>query len=242
MDQRILIIDDDVELCEMVSDYLSLEGFVTTCVHNGVDGAEQAGSGNFDAVILDVMLPGLNGFDVLRQIRSDNSAQPGLPPLPVLMLTARGEDIDRIVGLEMGADDYLPKPFNPRELIARLRAILRRVEGGERHQGDWSYAGLTLRPAARKAVLNGAVLELTSSEYNILYALICRAEEVVSKELISTDALGKPLARYDRSIDMHISHLRRKLADGNSHSPTIQTVRGIGYQLVIDELVAPEQV
>lgn len=235
MSQRILVIDDDVELCEMVSDYLTLEGFVTTCVHNGADGADLGCSGDFDAVILDVMLPKMNGFDVLRQLRGERR---GEKPLPVLMLTARGEDIDRIVGLEMGADDYLPKPFNPRELIARLRAILRRTDGGNRDNREWAFAGLTLQPSARKALLNGVALELTSSEYNILYTLLCRAEEVVSKELISTDALGKPLARYDRSIDMHISHLRRKLADGNDNSPIIQTVRGIGYQLAIDELKA----
>ena len=232
MSQRILVIDDDIELCEMVSDYLALEGFITTCVHNGADGADLGCNGDFDAAILDVMLPKMNGFDVLRKFRGQRLSN---KPLPVLMLTARGEDIDRIVGLEMGADDYLPKPFNPRELIARLRAILRRIDGAGKDHREWVFAGLTLQPSARKAMLNGVPLELTSSEYNILYTLVCRAEEVVSKELISTDALGKPLARYDRSIDMHISHLRRKLADGNDNSPTIQTVRGIGYQLSMSE-------
>ncbi|MGS2722732.1 response regulator [Porticoccus sp. GXU_MW_L64] len=225
MSQHILIIDDDTELCEMVSDYLTLEGFVTTRVHDGEQGAELGCSGNFDAIVLDVMLPKLNGFDVLRRIRTSSR-------LPVLMLTARGEEVDRIVGLEMGADDYLPKPFNPRELTARLRAILRRSGDPENHQKEQAFAGLSMQPSARRSTLNGAVLELTSSEYNILYTLICRTGEVVSKELISSDALGKPLARYDRSIDMHISHLRRKLADGNPSSPVIETVRGIGYQLL----------
>ena len=225
MSQQILIIDDDTELCEMVSDYLTLEGFTTTSVHDGEQGAELGCSDNFDAIVLDVMLPKLNGFDVLRRIRTSSR-------LPVLMLTARGEEVDRIVGLEMGADDYLPKPFNPRELTARLRAILRRSGSAENSQQEQEFSGLVMQPSARRTTLNGTVLELTSSEYNILYTLVCRAEEVVTKELISSDALGKPLARYDRSIDMHISHLRRKLADGNPTSPLIETVRGIGYQLM----------
>lgn len=225
MSQRILIIDDDTELCDMVSDYLSLEGFDAHSVHTGTEGVEQAINGGFDAAILDVMLPGLNGFDVLRQVRAN--AQ-----IPVLMLTARGQEVDRIVGLEMGADDYLPKPFNPRELTARLKAILRRFKINQTG-GDHKYqmAGLELQPSARRANLNGAALELTSSEFNILEVLIQHPDQVVSKETISEIALGKPLERYDRSIDMHISHLRRKLDDGVPETPQILTIRGIGYQL-----------
>ncbi|UTW44259.1 response regulator transcription factor [bacterium SCSIO 12696] len=225
MGQHILIVDDDTELCDMVSDYLTLEGFATTCVNDGEQGAQMGCSGHFDAVVLDVMLPKMNGFDVLRQVRARSR-------LPVLMLTARGEEIDRIVGLEMGADDYLPKPFSPRELTARLRAILRRMDRSADNQQECTFAGLCLQPGSRQATLNGMALELTSSEYNILYTLISRAAEVVTKELISSEALGKPLARYDRSIDMHISHLRRKLSSGSSQGPTIETIRGIGYQLI----------
>ena len=225
---HVLIIDDDIELCEMVSDYLSLEGFATTCVHNGEDGAEQACSGGYDAVILDVMLPRMNGFDTLRQIRKNTQ-------LPVLMLTARGEDVDRIVGLEMGADDYLPKPFNPRELIARLRAILRRfqVAGSDIHARELTMGSLVIQPTARRALLDGEAMELTSSEYNVLLCLIRQPDAVVTKETLSEDALGKPLARYDRSIDMHISHLRRKLDQSAGAGPRIHTVRGIGYQLTL---------
>ncbi|WIO73875.1 response regulator transcription factor [Porticoccaceae bacterium LTM1] len=226
MSQRILIIDDDTELCEMVSDYLSLEGFATHSVHSGTEGVEQALSGGFDAAILDVMLPGLNGFDVLRQVRANTQ-------IPVLMLTARGEEVDRIVGLEMGADDYLPKPFNPRELTARLKAILRRFKVNQAVGSDHKYqmAGLELQPSARRANLNGNALDLTSSEFNILEVLIQHPDQVVSKETISEMALGKPLERYDRSIDMHISHLRRKLDSGAPENPQILTIRGIGYQL-----------
>ncbi len=223
---NILIIDDDIELCEMVCDYLSLEGFDTDCAHNGEDGARQASSGKYSAVILDVMLPGMNGFDTLRHIRKNMR-------LPVLMLTARGEDIDRIVGLEMGADDYLPKPFNPRELIARLRAILRRFQLSEHdvQTSELAMGNLSVQPAARRALLNNKIMELTSSEFNILLCLIRQPDTVVTKETLSEEALGKALTRYDRSIDMHISHLRRKLGSGNCNGPQIHTVRGIGYQL-----------
>lgn len=227
---NVLIIDDDTELCEMVCDYLSLEGFHTTCAHNGEDGAKEARSGKHDAVILDVMLPKMNGFDTLRHIRNHTQ-------VPVLMLTARGDDVDRIVGLEMGADDYLPKPFNPRELIARLRAILRRFQasGNEARGSELTLGSLMIQPAARRALLNGEAMELTSSEFNILHCLMRLPEEVVTKEALSEEALGKPLARYDRSIDMHISHLRRKLDDGSGATPLIHTVRGIGYQLALKE-------
>lgn len=223
MNTHVLIIDDDTELCEMVADYLSLEGISSLSVHDGASGAETAIQQPFDAIILDVMLPRMNGFDVLREIRRSVST-------PVIMLTARGEDVDRIIGLEMGADDYLPKPFNPRELIARLRAVLRRsTQENTSPDSDIQIADLHIQPSARRVALQDKALELTSTEFNILLCLAQQAGNVVSKEQLSEDALGKPLERYDRSIDMHISHLRRKLSD---NAPEIVTVRGVGYQLI----------
>ena len=228
MPHKILIVDDDTELCAMVADYLELEGFSSEAIHDGESGASTACSGSFDAIVLDVMLPRMNGFDALRQIRSQCDT-------PVLMLTARGEDIDRIVGLELGADDYLPKPFNPRELIARLKAILRRApSNGEPDLSELTFGPLTLLAAARKVTLKEETLELTSSEFNILECLLQAPGTVVTKETLSEQALGKTLARYDRSIDMHISHLRRKLASVSADAPQIQTIRGIGYQLTLD--------
>jgi DNA-binding response OmpR family regulator len=229
---HILIIDDDTELCSMVADYLLLEGFTSLSCHDGSQGVELACNTNFDAVILDVMLPSMNGFEVLRKVRNHSQT-------PVLMLTARGEDVDRIVGLEMGADDYLPKPFNPRELIARLRAILRRYQSSQFTQSkpskDIAIGSLKIQPASRRASFNDKILELTSCEFNILEILADNLDEVVTKEFISEHALGKVLTRYDRSIDMHISHLRKKLdeciTDNNNHAISIHTVRGLGYQL-----------
>jgi DNA-binding response OmpR family regulator len=225
---RVLLIDDDVELCEMLADYLAAEGFEVEAVHDGEQGAKRAVAGGDDVVVLDVMLPRINGLEALRRIRHDSQ-------VPVLMLTAKGDDVDRIVGLELGADDYLPKPCNPRELVARLRAILRRaatVPGGGAHAERVSVGDLALRPAERIAEWRGEAMELTSTEFNVLEVLTRNAGRVVSKAELSEQALGRPLSRYDRSIDMHVSNLRQKLgllADGRS---PIQTVRGQGYQLI----------
>lgn len=220
---NILIIDDDTELSEMLKEYLQPEGFELSCCFRGDEGAELAIHQNWDAIILDVMLPGMNGIEVLRKLRQHSL-------VPVLMLTAKGDDLDRILGLEMGADDYLPKPFNPRELAARLRAILRRQYQGTNGGDSLSCRSLQLLPGSRKASVNGNELELTSTEFNVLETLLRHAGQVVSKEILYESALGRPLSAYDRSIDMHISHLRRKLSQQDENL-IIHTVRGAGYQL-----------
>jgi len=219
---HILLIDDDTELCEMLGEYLESENVQVDTVHNGRDGVNKALSGNFDAIVLDVMMPEMDGFSVLRELRQQTF-------IPVLMLTAKGEDVDRIVGLEMGADDYLPKPCNPRELVARLKAILRRTQYIPRSRDVLTAGNIKVNPASRNAYLNDKSLALTSSEYNLLEALIRQVGHVVDKETLSLQALGRELTVYDRSIDMHMSKLRQKLGDDKQH--IIQTVRGIGYQL-----------
>jgi DNA-binding response OmpR family regulator len=221
---QLLLIDDDIELCAMLGEYLDPEGFTVTVLHDGVSGAQAALSGAFDAVVLDVMMPRLNGIDALRHIRMSSS-------VPVLMLTAKGDDVDRIIGLELGADDYLPKPFNPRELVARLRAILRR--GVNASDITRVNAGpLVVRPGERTAEWHGRLLDLTSTEFNLLEILARRAGHVVSKDDLAEQALGRKLTRFDRSIDMHMSKLRSKLGMLDDGRSPIQTVRGVGYQLI----------
>ena len=224
---RILIIDDDEELCELVSEYLTGEGFETETAHDGESGLQQALSNRFDLVTLDVMLPGKNGFDVLRELRETST-------IPVLMLTARGADMERIAGLENGADDYLGKPFNPRELAARLRAILRRVEAA----GDLSAQNETdklqvddveVQISARSAIKSGADLSLTSVEFDLLAELLRHAGKVVKKEELSERVLERRLSPYDRSLDMHISNLRKKLGSREDDVERIKTVRSVGY-------------
>jgi two-component system response regulator CpxR len=226
---RILLVDDDRELCDMLVEYLEPEGFDVHCVNDGESGAKRAGEPRFEAMVLDVMLPGMNGFEVLRTVRSTRD-------IPILMLTARGDDVDRIVGLEMGADDYLPKPFNPRELVARLRALLRRARPAAPDAAaapeTLRIGNLRLKPGARLATQDGDRLNLTSTEYSILERLMQQAGQVVSKADLSRSALGKPLQRHDRSLDVHVSNLRRKLGDGGDAEPRIITVRGVGYQLM----------
>lgn len=221
----ILIIDDDLELGEMLTEYLEPEGFAITVAVRGDTGAELALHRPFSAIILDVMLPGLNGFEALKKIRTASQT-------PVIMLTAKGDDIDRILGLEIGADDYLPKPFNPRELVARLRAILRRSSTAdpEDELTQIQCRSLLVSPGSRRAAVNGEALDLTSTEFSVLELLAREAGRVVSKEQLYRSALGRPLTPYDRSLDMHISHLRRKLGECDS-SLQIHTVRGTGYQL-----------
>lgn len=223
---RVLLVDDDVALAGMLREYLHGEGFDATTAHDGDAGVEEALSGRYAIVVLDVMLPRLSGVEALRRIRAQSR-------VPVLMLTAKGDDVDRIVGLELGADDYVPKPCTPRELVARLRAILRRSEAGAAGPGGPVTTGpLSLWPERRHAEWEGRPIDLTSTEFNLLEVLARNAGRVVTKAELSEQGLGRPLARFDRSIDVHISSLRQKvgrLADGRSY---IQTVRGLGYQLV----------
>ncbi len=221
---KVLIIDDDEDLCELVSEYLTVEGFDTSVVHDGRSGLEAARTGKYDLAILDVMLPKMNGFEVLKNLRTDSS-------LPVLMLTARGDDMERIVGLESGADDYLPKPFNPRELVARLRAILRRsaTDGTERTSEKINVDDIELSEASRTAKLNGDEVILTSVEFDLLKHLLLEAGKIIKKEDLSVRVLDRELSPYDRSLDMHISNLRKKLGLRPDGSDRIKTVRSVGY-------------
>ncbi|MBL8125733.1 MAG: response regulator transcription factor [Pyrinomonadaceae bacterium] len=221
---KVLIIDDDEDLCELVSEYLTVEGFDTSVVHDGRSGLDAARTGAYDLAILDVMLPKMNGFEVLKNLRTDSS-------LPVLMLTARGDDMERIVGLESGADDYLPKPFNPRELVARLRAILRRstTDGTERTSEKINVDDIELSEASRTAKLNGDEVILTSVEFDLLKHLLLEAGKIIKKEDLSIRVLDRELSPYDRSLDMHISNLRKKLGPRPDGSDRIKTVRSVGY-------------
>jgi two-component system, OmpR family, response regulator CpxR len=221
--ERILVIDDDTELCSLVSEYLRPEGFQVACVHDGKAGLATALTGDYLIVVLDVLLPGMNGFDVLRKIRDSSR-------LPVLLLTARGEDVDRIVGLEIGADDYLPKPFNPRELVARIRAILRRTHGrAEAEVPDVIRVGdVDLDPATRTVHHRGNPVQLTSVEFGLLHVLLREAGRVVTREALVDEVLGRKFSPFDRSIDMHVSKVRKKLGDSDSEEH-IKTIRGAGY-------------
>jgi two-component system response regulator CpxR len=225
MDQ-ILIIDDDVALCELVTEYLEPLGFQIESIHRGDAGAERALSGKHSLVVLDVMLPGLNGFEVLRRIRAESK-------IPVLMLTARGDDIDRIVGLEIGADDYLPKPFNPRELTARIRAILRRATPEapieQAPEKRLRVGDVELDSGTRAISRAGENVELTAVEFDLLEKLLRAAGQIVTREELSKQVLGRSSSPFDRSIDMHISNLRKKLGSGVDASERIKTVRGVGY-------------
>jgi two-component system, OmpR family, response regulator CpxR len=221
---RVLIVDDDVELCELVSEYLGGEGFEVEAVHDGNEGLKRALSGDHVLIVLDIMLPGMNGLDVLRNLRKQSR-------IPVLILTARGDDVDRIVGLEIGADDYLPKPFNPRELMARVRAILRRSQGdAQGGAGEKVMVGdVELDPASRVVRRAGDPVELTSVEFALLEALMRAAGQVVTRETLAQNVLGRRFMPYDRSIDVHVSKLRRKLGDQSVDAERIKTIRGVGY-------------
>ncbi len=222
MNSSILIIDDDTELTDLLTQYLEPEGFNVICVHDGENGVKKALNINFDAIILDVMLPKLNGFEVLKAIREHSQT-------PVLMLTARGDDVDRIVGLEIGADDYLPKPCNPRELVARLRAILRRTQKAPIHRPLIEEHNILVDCSKRTVTMAGKFLELTNAEFNILEMLIKSPGQAFSKEELTEYALGRKYTAYDRSIDVHISNLRNKLGDNLQGEPILKTVRGFGY-------------
>jgi two-component system response regulator CpxR len=221
----ILVIDDDTELCELLSELLGDEGFAIDAVHDGAKGLARAASKPYALVILDVMLPGMTGFEVLKRLRQTSR-------VPVLMLTARGEDVDRIVGLEMGADDYLPKPVNPRELVARVRAIGRRTSpAAEDAPATLVVDDIDLAPAARRVRLRGEEVKLTTAEFDLLEALMKHAGSVVSREDLAATVLGRKLAAFDRAIDMHVSNLRRKLGPAPSGGERIKTVRSSGYIL-----------
>lgn len=222
---RVLLIDDDSGLTDLLGDYLTTEGFAVAVAHDGASGAALALGGQADIVVLDIMLPGQSGIDTLRQIRATST-------LPVLMLTGRGDDADRILGLELGADDYVAKPCSPRELTARLRSILKRTVPAEAPMVAIQIGELRLRPGTRQAELHGVLLALTSTEYSLLEILARSVGTVVSKEQLSEQALGRPLARFDRNIDMHISSLRHKLGRLQDGRSWITTVVRQGYQLV----------
>ena len=226
---KVLLADDDVELCTMLKQYLETEGFQVGMVHDGKAALQQARSGRFDMMVLDIMMPQLNGLDVLRELRKASL-------LPVLMLTARSEDVDSIIGLEVGADDYLAKPCNPRVLVARIRALLRRVqpqvsmENAVDEPETLTVGDLVMHTGSREVVLGKKPVVMTSTEYGILEVLVKAAGHVVSKADLSEQALGRSLSRYDRSVDMHVSNLRRKLGTDESGEERIMTVRGKGYQ------------
>ncbi len=224
---KILLVDDDVELVGMLREYLEQEGFDVTVAHDGEQGVAEVLNNQYALAVLDVMMPRMNGVEALREIRTKSH-------LPVIMLTARGDDLDRILGLELGADDYVPKPCTPRELVARIRAILRRSESTETAQQITviESGALRLWPQQRRVEWDGKLVELTSTEFNLLEVLARNAGRPVSKSDISQQGLGRPLARFDRSIDVHLSSIRHKLgnlADGRS---CIQTVYRLGYQLI----------
>jgi DNA-binding response OmpR family regulator len=222
----LLVIDDDQELCAMLVEYLAPEGFVTSTAGTGPAGLAQLARAPVDLVVLDVMLPELSGFEVLRRIRA-------LSRVPVIMLTARGEEVDRVVGLEMGADDYLAKPFSPRELVARIRAVLRRMPGeGQGASGLILWGPLRLDLRARRAAIGDEDLELTSAELRILELLVRADTRTVTRDELMTQALGRRLLPTDRSLDTHVSNLRRKLVR-HTERLNVQSVRGTGYALTV---------
>jgi len=224
---RLLLIDDDEKLGAMLRDFLAPERLDLSTAGSGEDGLSLLAEAAFDLVILDIMMPGMSGLDVLKKLRPANS-------VPVIMLTARGDDIDRIIGLEFGADDYLAKPFNPRELLARIRAILRRAKPVTEDDRQLSLASLTLYPYSRSATIGGRQMNLTGTEFEILRCLLESPGKVVTRDRLSQAALGRRLLPYDRSIDTHISNLRGKLDRSGGAGVAIRSQRGVGYLLVPD--------
>ena len=229
---RILLADDDHELCELLKQYLEIEGFEVGIALDGEAALNAALTGDYDLLVLDVMMPLRNGFDVLRELRKNSM-------MPVLMLTARGEDVDSIVGLELGADDYLPKPCSPRVLVAHIRAILRRAQTQADYDEEMDapetikLGDLEIQTGSRSTLLDGKAVSMTSTEYNVLEILLREAGHVVSKTALSERALGRELTPYDRSIDMHVSSLRKKLGPLAGGKERIKTVRGVGYQYTL---------
>jgi len=225
---RLLLIDDDRELGEMLQEFLAPDHFDVKACLSGEDGLQALREGDFDLLILDIMLPGMNGIDVLKQVRRTSD-------VPVVMLTARGDDVDRILGLEFGADDYLSKPFNPRELLARIKAIMRRSQPGANRGQRISAGTLELDIRSRRATAGGTTIRLTGTEFELLRCLAESPGETVTKERLSLQALGRRHMPYDRSIDTHISNVRGKLTDAGVENPSIQSRRGVGYCLLVDE-------
>lgn len=237
---KILLVDDDIELTELLAELLSLEGFEAHVVHNGQEALDELEQNPYDLILLDVMMPVLNGIETLKQVRQKYA-------LPVLMLSARDDEIDRVLGLELGADDYLPKPFNDRELVARIKAILRRtanlkensVDGISHSHDDESkflhFGGVELHPGRQQAIFDGKDLDLTGTEFALLQILMRHPGQILSRELLSLEILGKRLTPYDRAIDMHISNLRKKLPERNDNLPWFKTLRGRGYLLVTEK-------
>src|SRR5262250_1277326 len=222
---RILVIDDDAELCKLVARFLSAEGFRVETVRTSTQGVERARSGEHELIVLDVMLPGMDGFEILRRLRTESRT-------PVLMLTARGDDLDRILGLEIGADDYLPKPFNPRELSARIRAILRRAKASSALRGDSApiIAGdLELNVGSRLVRLGTETLNLTTVEFDLLEKLVKSAGRVVGREELVREVLGREFSAFDRSIDTHVCNLRKKVGSYSDGTERIKGIRGVGY-------------
>lgn len=243
---EILLVDDDLELTELLAELLSLEGFNVTVVHNGKEALSLLETRSFDLMLLDIMMPILNGTGTLKQLRKTSD-------MPVLMLSARDNDIDRVLGLELGADDYLPKPFNDRELVARIRAILRRttqstssttqtietpvqlnIGTDETDSKTLSFGGVDLHCGRQQASYKGKDLELTGTEFALLQILVRNPGQILSREILSLEILGKQLTLYDRAIDMHISNLRKKLPERNDNLPWFKTLRGRGYLLVTE--------
>jgi two-component system, OmpR family, response regulator CpxR len=227
---RILVVDDDVELCELVQQYLGSQGFHVDAVYDGTTGVAESLSNSYDLVILDVMLPGIRGFEALRQIRAKSA-------VPVVMLTAHGEDVDRIVGLEIGADDYMPKPFNPRELAARIHAVLRRTAAGLAREGKTqstvALGDIRLDTLARTAYQKDRLVELTSAEFELLTQFLKAPGQVLAREDLVKNALGRELEPSDRSLDVHISNLRRKLGFAEDGAERIRAIRNVGYVYVV---------
>jgi DNA-binding response OmpR family regulator len=224
---RVLLVDDDRELCQMLTEYLEAEHFEVKSVHDGGDALDELKQNEFEILILDVMLPSVGGFDVLRTLGASYQT-------PILMLTARGDDVDRIVGLELGADDYLSKPFNPRELVARIRAILRRASSRAARGSttdEIAVGPIALNTGMHQVRIADRPVTLTGAEFRVLELLMRSAGQVISRESMTEQALGRKLVPYDRSIDTHISNLRRKLNLEAGKNPEIKNVRGSGYTL-----------
>lgn len=233
---KILLVDDDIELIELLAEVLTMEGFEVDIAYNGQQALDKLDLSHH-LILLDIMMPVLNGIETLKQIRQKFAT-------PVLMLTARGDDIDRVLGLELGADDYLPKPFNDRELVARIKAILRRstmkapqieVEHQTDERKQLEFAGITLYPGRQQAVYKDKDLDLTGTEFALLQILMRNPGQILSRELLSLEILGKRLTPFDRAIDMHMSNLRKKLPERNDNLPWFKTLRGRGYLLVTEK-------
>ncbi|MCA9549913.1 MAG: response regulator transcription factor [Myxococcales bacterium] len=226
--RTLLVIDDDGRLRELLAEYLSGRGFGVLTAESGERGLEQVRSGGVDLVILDVMMPGMDGFEVMKALRR-------FTQIPVVMLTARGDELDRIIGLEIGADDYLPKPFNPRELLARIQAVLRRHSAVPDEDGTRASAGpLMVDSDRRLATLNGTPLDLTTTEFDILRTLVTNAGRVIPRERLMELARGEDYAAFERSVDVHVSHIRKKIGDDPKRPTFLKTVRGIGYTIPKD--------